>query len=280
MKKILVPTDFSNVALDAFKFAVEVAVASGGEIKVLHVVEMPAAYATDLDGFDYSFDPQVLKVMHKNAAEKFAKWEKYSAKLEKITFTVESGPPAVVIEQFIKKNKIDLVVMGTHGASGLKEFFIGSNTEKIVRFSKVPVFAIPKFTKLSSIKTIVFPTQLKLNETSLIAKVKDLQKFLGAKLKVIYVNTPVNFRKQHDIDGLLKDYVKHYALSNCDTSIVNDAYEQQGIIDFVKKIPGSMIAMSTHGRRGLSHFFNMSIAEEVVNHVNCPIWTFSIKGIK
>ncbi len=280
MKSILVPTDFSDVAWEGFKFAIQVAIASGGEVKVLHVLEIPVAYATDLDGFDYSFDPPLLKMMHKRAMAKFVKWKKYGEKLKKITFTIESGPPSVVIERFIIKNKIDLVVMGTHGASGLKEFFIGSNTEKIVRFSKAPVFAIPKFTKLSAIKTIVFPTQLKLNESALIKRIKDLQNFFNAKLNIVYVNTPSNFRKQRDIVGLFKDYIKQYALSNCETNIINDAYEQQGIIDYVNKTLGSMIAMSTHGRRGLSHFFNMSVTEDVVNHVKCPIWSFSTRREK
>jgi len=281
MKKILVPSDFSKVSLEAFKFAVDLATQTGGEILMLHVLDIPIAYTTDLDGFDYSFDPRVVKAMHDKADQQFGKWKKkFGGSVKSISFHIENGPTTGVIEHFIKKRGVDLVVMGTNGATGLKEFFIGSNTEKIVRFSKMPVVAIPKSVKVSSIRNIIFPTQLKLNELSLVKRIKDLQKFFNAKLHVVYVNTPVNFRRQNILDGLLKDYVKHYGLTNCKTHIINDPYEQQGIADYANETPGSLIAMSTHGRRGLAHFFNLSIAEDVVNHVSCPIWTFSLRETK
>lgn len=278
MNRILVPTDFSTVALEAFKFAVQLTSQTGGELLLLHVIDVPVAYTTDLDGFDYTFDPRVVKAMNDKAESQFQVWKKkYGAEISHLQFHIANGSVTNLIESFIKKKKIDLVVMGTHGVSGAKEFFIGSTTEKIVRFAKVPVFSIRKSVKLASIKNIVMPTQLNLNETLFVNRIKDLQKFFHAKLQLVYINTPVNFRSDRLLKGLLSDYVKHYKLSNCEAHIVNDVYEQQGILSFANQTSGALIAMSTHGRRGLAHFFNLSIAEQVVNHVECPIWTYSIR---
>lgn len=278
MKRVLVPADFSSVALEAFKFGVQLVTESGGELLVLHVIDVPVAFTTDLDGFDYTFDPNVVKAMQERAESQFQSWKKrYASELSGVQFHVRNGAVTTSIESFIKSKKIDLVVMGTHGVSGAKEFFIGSNTEKIVRFSRVPVFAIHKSVKLSTIQNIVFPTELHLNESNLVKRVKELQKFFKAKLHVIYVNTPVNFKNDRELKGLLKDYADHFNLTNCETHIVNDVYEQQGIIAFANRTKGALITMATHGRRGLAHFFNVSITEDVVNHVNCPIWTYSIR---
>ena len=78
------------------------------------------------------------------------------------------------ILDFIECEKIDLVIMGTHGSRGWGEFFMGSNIEKVVRTSPVPVFAVRGYTDLLSINDIVFPCNLKLDQSDVISKVKEL----------------------------------------------------------------------------------------------------------
>jgi hypothetical protein len=60
----------------------------------------------------------------------------------------------------------------------------------------------------------------------------------------------------------------------------NDAYETDGIISFAHEVNADLIAMATHGRRGLLHLLTGSVAEDVVNHVDCLMWTWSLKGEK
>ena len=273
MKRILVPTDFSQTASEALKFAVEIAKANKGQIFVYHVIELPTSIY-----YNYPFQKEVIEEMTKKANLQYNIWiDKLAHTSVPITFKTKQSVVVSSIEEFVKKNKIDLIVMGTQGASGIKEYIIGSNTEKVVRFSKVPVFAIKKSVKLSSIKHIVFPTLLELNETSVVKRVKELQTFFKARLHVLFVNTPVMFLKGDEIEANFDEYIKHYHLENYKVHIANDMYEQAGITAYVKAHKGSMIAMSTNSRRGLAHFFVGSIAEDIVNHVDCPIWTFSKK---
>src|SRR3546814_14800262 len=79
------------------------------------------------------------------------------------------------IGHFVEQKKIDLVILSTQGASGLDEFFIGSTAEKIARFSSVPVLAVPKETELTTIRNIVFPNTLELDQEDLIQRIKELQ---------------------------------------------------------------------------------------------------------
>lgn len=273
MKKILVPCDFSTPAIEAFKFAINMASKSGGSIMVVKVIDLPSM-ETSLGMPSYAFDVNLLKDLREDSERRYQKMvKKFGKGYAKINFSVTHGRVSPMLHSFIQEHKCDLVVMGTHGASGWGEFFVGSNTEKAVRYSKVPVFAIRKALPVKSIKHIVFPTILDLNEPHFIKQLKALQGFFGAKLHILFLNTPFNFIRDHE----MKDYANHYQFTNFTLNIRHDRYEPDGIITFAKEIKADMLAMATHGRKGLSHFISGSITEDVVNHAECPIWTYALK---
>ncbi len=274
MKRILVPCDFSDPAVQAFKFAVELALKSRGEIYLLNVVEVPVMHETVLMPTLY-FEQSLMNEMKESAGKKFQKMkDKWAGEGVSVSTYVEFGSIITTIRQFIDEKKIDLVVMGTHGATGAREFLIGSNTEKIVRTSSVPVISIKKSVKLSSIKNIVFPNDLSLENEHLTLKVKELQNFFKATLHIVYVNSPAFFQRDIVTKAKLKDFAKRFMLKDYTLNVFNDVDQENGVNNFTKEIKGDMIAMATHGRRGISHLVSGSIAEDVVNHVDCPIWTY------
>ncbi|MBS1556666.1 MAG: universal stress protein [Bacteroidetes bacterium] len=274
MKRILVPCDFSDPAVQAFKFAVELALKSRGEIYLLNVVEVPVMHETVLMPTLY-FEQSLMNEMKEAAGKKFQKMkDKWAGEGVTVSTYVEFGSIITTIRQFIDEKKIDLVVMGTHGATGAREFLIGSNTEKIVRTSSVPVIAIKKSTKLSNIKSIVFPNDLSLENEHLTLKVKELQNFFKATLHIVYINSPAFFQRDVETKVKLKDFAKRFMLKDYTLNVFNDVDQENGVNNFTKEVKGDLIAMATHGRRGISHLVSGSIAEDVVNHVDCPIWTF------
>ncbi len=274
MKKILVPCDFSNTAIQAFQFACEIAKASKGEIFLVNVVEFPVLHSSLIVPIK-AYENAFLKEIKNKAIRNFEKIkERWGGKI-KINFSVEQGSVASSVARFTSKKKIDLIVMGTHGSSGFREYAIGSNTEKIVRTSEVPVIAIKKTVKLSQLKEIVFPTDLKPGSKKLIDSVKALQSFLKARVNILYVNTPTNFSKNIATEKKLNEFAKQSQFKNYALHIYNDVNEESGIADFSSKFKNKLITMSTHGREGLSHLMNGSIAEDVVNHIDCPVWTYA-----
>jgi nucleotide-binding universal stress UspA family protein len=279
MKRILVPCDFSKPSKEAYKFALELAIVSKGEILVLHAVELPLMYETTFGIQPYPVDPELIKKMEAQANDAFQNMkEMYGAPVPvKIRFKLQYDFVLPSVRAFIQENAIDLVVMGTLGASGLEEFFIGSNTEKVVRFSPVPVLAVRNSKTYDAIRNIVFPSTLGLNQTDLVQHVVSLQEFFKAKLHIVFVNTPENFKTDEEGRGMLEEYAKHYKLKNYTLNFKNNFSERDGILDFAEDIKADMIAMATHSRKGLKHFFLGSVAESVVNHLDCPVWTYSIK---
>jgi hypothetical protein len=183
-----------------------------------------------------------------------------------------------MITDYAIENKIDLIVMGTHGSSGIREVLIGSNTEKIVRSATVPVIAIKDPINIKSIKNIVFPNTLIQNQEDLIMKIKALQNFFGATLHIVWINTLNNFTRDTITYQRLNEFAKRFMLKDFTLNVFNDPYEESGVINFAHMIKADMIAMGTHGRKGIAHFLNGSVAEDVVNHVDSPMWTYAIKN--
>jgi nucleotide-binding universal stress UspA family protein len=277
MKKILVPCDFSESAVEAYLFAMNLATHSHAEVFVLKVIDLPFFYETTFGPTPQYFDLSIFKDLEEEAKNNFEKIKSKHPRKDMVSFTVLRGSVTLIINQFAGNNNIDLIVMGTRGASGLKEYWIGSNTEKVVRYSSVPVLAVRQSFDISTIKNIVFPTTLHLDQNDLINRVKELQSFFSAKIHLLLVNTPNNMLRSKDEMDLMEEFAGHYQLSDYTLNTRNDFNEQDGIINFAHEINADMIAMGTHGRRGLAHLFMGSVTEDVVNHVDCPIWTYLVR---
>ncbi|MDH4092846.1 MAG: universal stress protein [Cyclobacteriaceae bacterium] len=278
MQKILVPCDFSEQAISAFRFALDLARQSNREVHLLHVIELPVMHDSMLMP-TLSFEATLLKELRENAEEQFTRIkEKYAADtflVSKVTF----GYTSMMILDYIEEVGIEFVVMGTKGVSGLRELLIGSNAEKIVRRAACPVITVRKDSEFHTIKSIVFPNSLEENQEDLVSHVKALQDFFHATLHVVWINTPGNFTSDSITMIRLEDFARRFKLKDYTLNIFNDAYEESGVMNFAHKLKADLIAMGTHGRKGLNHVLSGSVAEDVVNHIDCPIWTYSIKKV-
>jgi nucleotide-binding universal stress UspA family protein len=278
MKKILVPCDFSRPAVNALRYAIDVAKTSKGVIHVLHVIDLPVLHDTVLMPV-LNYEERLLNDLRAKAEGQYKKIsDKYDAGDVDLVFNIQFGAVSAVIQEYIEKHSIDLVLMGSQGASGMREVFVGSNAEKVVRNSSVPVLVMKDYYK-GPIKNIVFPNTLQTEmQEDLTMKVKSLQTFFGARLHIVWINTPSNFTSDHITIERLEAFAKRFMLKDYTINIFNHTDEETGIIGFAKSIKGDLIAMGTHGRKGISHLLNGSLAEDVVNHYRGLVWTYSLKN--
>lgn len=271
MKNILVPCDFSPTAVNAFKFAAGLARKSKGEITLLHVVELPVLRHGPVP--ITALEKVYLKGVKARVAKDFEKLCSTWGKGLQVHLVIDHGAVNHTVIKNIKKRKIGLVVMGSHGASGAREMLLGSNAEKIVRFSPVPVITVKKSVN-PTIKNIVFATSLSAVPAKVIEKLKDLQNLFKANLNIVYVNTPTNFRPEVTLRPMIADFMKQNRFTkNCTFTTYVDQSVEEGVKNFSKKVKADMVAMDTDSKKGLLHFIFGSIAEDVANHIECPIWT-------
>jgi nucleotide-binding universal stress UspA family protein len=287
VKKILVPTDFSEQAGHALDFAIQIAGKSQAEIVLINVVDYPGMYTAWSGGmnviggaeppFDTLDDKFITSMLDKSKDEMKSvagRWESKNVKIHRIS---EIGNPYSVISEKIQKENVNLVIMGSKGATGLEEVMIGSNTEKVVRYSRCPVITIKKKRDFSRINKIAFASNFEGDQSHVIEELKKLQEIFNASLHLVKINTPNNFENTRTIYGEMQNFVDTHQITNYKLNIYNDFMEEEGIIYFAQDIDADMIALATHGRTGIMHLLSGSIAEDVVNHAKRPVWTCRIK---
>jgi nucleotide-binding universal stress UspA family protein len=279
MKKILVPCDFSKPAVQAFRYALDIAAKSpNGIVHALYVVEIPVISDTMLMPI-IPFENGLLQEIKQKTLLQFAKLnDKYNKESIKTAIEVQFGRPSEMIQSFVEKNGIDIIIMGSHGAKGSKELFIGSNAERVVRNSSVPVIVLKDYFK-GAINNIVFPNTLETeNQEPLIQRVKILQNFFKAHLHIVWINTPINFTPDTVTLARLNAFAKRFQFRDYSTSVFNHLSPEEGIIDFANTVDRSLIAMGTHGRKGLAHIMHGSLTESLVNHTEKIVWSYVNKN--
>jgi nucleotide-binding universal stress UspA family protein len=142
LKRILVPTDFSKFSQQALMYAVALAEKFGSELCLLHVVQDLAVFIPDM----VTTAPPIVPSLEQMTAAVQAAFDRLVREngLERLSFRREvcQGTPFLEIIRFAKENEVDLIVMGTHGRSGLVHVLMGSVTDKVVRKAPCPVLTV------------------------------------------------------------------------------------------------------------------------------------------
>lgn len=274
MKKILVPTDFSAQAENALRVAAQLAKKHNCEIHLLHILEIPLHKVDALS--TYNNLPEAvyfMKLAHKQFEE--LKEKDYLNDLV-LHEHVEFHEIFKGVFHVCKKQNIDLVIMGSNGATGFKEMLIGSNTEKVVRTSETPVLVIKNEHKKFKIKDFIFASDFKDESKQPYKNAIKFAEVLGAKIHLLMVNTPTKFITSEKANNRMDKFVKAFDFNKYTLNIYNDTSIEKGIMNFSQAIKADLIGMSTHGRQGISHFFNGSVSEDLVNHAKRPVITFKI----
>jgi nucleotide-binding universal stress UspA family protein len=277
MKKIIVPIDFSEYSEFALKVAAKFAKTETVTLYALHMLDLQEMSLTESPSHH-----QEKAVFFLKLAEKKMKTflNKEYLKSIKVVPIIKHYKVFEEVNKIAEEVKADLVIMGSHGSSGLKEFLVGSNTEKVVRYSNIPVLVIKKELLNADFSNIVYATDFSENSILAFKSMLKTLDFLNAKKHILYVNLPnEKFKTTQEMDALAANFLQK-AEGNLDrlinVSFMCDRTIEKGILNFSNLVGADLITLVTHGRKGLSHIFAGSIAEDVTNHSTLPIMTFKI----
>ncbi|WP_435624591.1 universal stress protein [Flagellimonas sp.] len=273
MKGIIVPVDFSEQSENALKVAASLAKEHKSELYVLHMLELSPSIMSESG---YIAQEQVVHLI-KVGEQRFNKFlDKPYLKGINIIPIIKHYKVFQEVDEIGKKHEVDLIVMGSHGTDGLKEIFIGSNTERVVRSSDIPVLVVKGEVEHFQLKNFVFACNYKEENIPALKKAKQMAELFGADLKLIYINTPGDeFLSTEDIYTRVSKFL-NLAKEGLNVEIYNDYSVEKGILNYSDAVGADLIGIPTHGRKGLTHFFMGSIGEDVANHSNIPVITFKI----
>ncbi|SDL91430.1 Nucleotide-binding universal stress protein, UspA family [Catalinimonas alkaloidigena] len=271
MKKILVPLDFSAPSQQALHLAAQLARKASASLELMHVVELPPTYAYGA----YSLAQGNLLTDWEEQAGQMLDTLRQNPDYADLTLHtfVDIGTPTQRIVQRARQTHASLIVMGSKGCTGLDELLFGSVAERVVRFAPCPVLVSKALVDLADIRRVVFVSDLMEEQSGVITALRDLLPFLGAELHVLYVVTPLDWVPSRVAEQRWNHFREQYGLE-AQFHFYFEESKESGIRHFMEDLKGDMLAMGTHGRRGLQRFLaGGSLAEQVVNHTHQVIWT-------
>lgn len=188
IKRILVPIDFSDCSINALKYATQLGQKLEiSELLIFHAFSAPASYS-DLN-ISYDLSDTVTQIEKEIEAD-FIKLPKKVPALSQMSYRtikkdtyLEEGIMSICLQ-----NPIDLIIMGTQGASGIDEVILGTNTHRIIRNQISPVLVIPEHATYQPIKNIALSSDYKSIMSELLTPLKDIRYAFGSNLHVIHVS--------------------------------------------------------------------------------------------
>ena len=271
MKKILFPTDFSEVAANAFIHALEFAKIVKGEVVLLHTFELPV--------YDNQFFPENYNIVFDSL--QLSEFDMFKEEIPKLRMIAEErkldnikmshrlmdGNLIYNIKRAIKEEKIDFVVMGTSGASGWEAFFLGTNTGSVISAIDVPVMSVPLEAKFKKVETIGFTTRYRAKDKKALKDVINIAKKMGAKVKSLYVKT-----NNSDVsEATIKLWEKEFEGEPVTFSVILGDDVQDVILDFILFKDIDLLAMMTYKRNFFVELFKPSLTQKFSNKLDIPI---------
>lgn len=277
MKTILVPVDFSEHSEYALEVAASIAKKQDAEIIVVHMMGLNESYLTR-DEQQEVFNAIYFMKLTKQRFDKFL--DKDYLKGIDVTQAVKTHKVFNEINEVAGEYEADLIVMGSHGVAGVREVFVGSNTEKVVRTSNIPVLVIKERIANFKIEKAVFVTDFELDTLTSFMKARSFFKVFNVVPRVLFINIPEKFLSTKEMKLKAYNFLIDVGMDNKkfqdDIVLYNDYTAERGIFNYCNEENIDAIAIPTHGRKGLGHFFYGSIGEDVANHANIPVVTFKI----
>jgi nucleotide-binding universal stress UspA family protein len=276
MKTILVPTDFSKNADNALKYAIGLA-HNNKKIILLHAFNIPH-YSSDVLMEFLAEQLIATEQEAKKKLEALGQLLKFNGiKYELINqqgFAVDS------IINTMKHRKTDLIVMGTKGASGLKEIFMGSNTAKTISRVSCPVIAVPAKASFNGLKKILFATSYNESDVMALKQLIEIARIFKSEIEVTHISgkhapdedqTTEQERDLWQFEDKIKQEIKYKHLSY---KLLPGPDLEKELSNYLKKGSFNLLAVSTRYRNIMERIFGKSVTKKLVYHTKIPLWAF------
>lgn len=277
---ILVPLDFSSESRNALQVAIQIAQRTDATISLLHVLEIPSASYSmvgDVYAGSVALDNVYTSHIQESAESQLTSVVQWIEKQGvEVNSNIVHGSVFREIEQRARQDKVDLIVMGSKGASGWQEVLIGSNAEKVIRQSKIPVLIIKKPLDLDDIRNILLAVGDDTDRSVDAAKAMQLLTGATCHLLKVYRRTTLD-KTLEQTEKDLQEFAEKTGFRDYTTNVVFAQWVEEGILDFVTNHSIDMIIIGTHGYKGINHFLLGSHAEDIANHSELPVLSINIK---
>lgn len=276
MKKILIPTDFSECANAAVDMAFYLAGKAGAELHFLHLLMTPVDWVK-LPKEREALYPETIEAIGKASAalQGLSNRAQHAGLTSQQFLVFDKG--AGELSRHLDNYNHDFLVMGSHGTSGVRDL-IGSNTQRVIRHAIKPVLVVKHPVNRAGISNIVFASTFDENIQASFNEVLKVAKLMDAHIYLLYVNTPYDFKETEEMEKRMMEIMSLSEIGTCSINIYDSLDEESGILRFASQVNAGLIAMSTYGKKGFRRIMSPSIVESLVNHSELPVLSINFNA--
>lgn len=281
MKTIIVPTDFSANADNALRYTCNMHKNIEGKIVLFHTYSVPAVV-----GDDYLIPPlpdvNELKDMSDEILNKLAL--AYQKEFPAMSFVIESSLGAGSVAEEVlgsaEHHKADLIIIGTHGTSGMKEFLFGTTAASVMADAKCAVLSVPENASFNGMKSIVYAADYGRHNFEHLHRVIDLVKKFGSEIILLHVAVlePDDAMADHEIAQFKERIVSETGYANISYRLIEDNDVYHGVHSYVEEFPPDMLVMSMRNRSFAEKIFGRSLTKRMSYHSHVPVLALHING--
>jgi len=276
IKKILVPIDFSEISTNALNEAIILAGTLEAELYLIHVKEFMVGYVSVYSDLPQYLPSNIeLSIIIENKMEEMK--QNISKEFDIIpNIRIGEGEIYSEIIAFSESEKIDLIIMGTHGISGYKELFLGSNAQRVVSFSDIPVLTLQKPCKDIEFKNILIPIDNSTHSREKVNVTLQIAKLFGAKIHLLGLLDSDDEQEKSKFTTKMDAVEKNIIASKLDyiKSIVTGDNLAETTKKYATKNHCDLIAINTGHESRLTGIFLGLFAQQIVNHSKIPVLSF------
>jgi len=275
MKTILVPTDFSENAANALNYAIELAKREKASLLLLHVFHLdPKGTHLPLTLIEEDVKQEELKsnVKLKSLCTKVAHAGNVKCEiLSKLDLAVDG------ILATAEEKAVDLIVMGTKGASGLTEVVFGSNTARIVEKAHCPVIAVPEGASYNPIKRMTFTTLYAKSDIPALVQLVEIAKAYDAQINVLHIAVGESDEAKAEMKKFMEEVNEKVNYNNLSFQLLYGLDVEEELEKFLRAEATDLLVMSTHKRDLLDKLFGKSLTKKMTYHSKVPVMAFHYK---
>ena len=276
MTTILFPTDFSKNAIHASLYAGMIARGMNAHLILLNVYSIPMATEYQIP---YNVD-EFLKISQEAAEENLKVFAKelinaIGISHSKVSQITDYGQTSDSIVKIAKSENVDLIMMGTKGASNILDKWLGTNAQNVIESANCPVWVIPDNSPLNYPKIFMYAADFKEDDILATHKVLEIAKPLGATCQVIHI---------HDYYEAITNLIVKTKVSELNLEFededqvtiqnINREEAYEGLKTYVLTHKPDVLALAVYHKSLLSKIFEKSISEHFVQGGNIPVLTF------
>ena len=272
VKKILVPTDCSDTGMLAIDHAAYLARIAKADLILVHVLPVNPYY--------YEIPEPILLMENQEAIDKVIN-RKLNEVAEKIHLGDGIRPRCILargrianqIVQIAQEEKVDLIIMGTHGAKGFEELFIGSNAHKIVSVAPCPVITIQEHSKQLGFKNIVLPIDRSTHSREKVEAAINIAKIYSGKLHILGLLEHTDDREYDKLQIVLDQVQRAIEKAGIEFTrqTVKGDHLAKEALKYGKKVDADLIIIMTDHESKLTGIFMGPLSKQIVNHSRIPV---------